>query len=153
MHMMQMLGILVFLYFFSLILLCFYRKYLKIKTWNLVFLIADLVAFFCWNYAAYQAGWLKTGFMTFGNISPYICTVIPLAYFMNDRVKRACYSAVAFLSAGMFCAMLISPEHAYLFNFYAEANFIYAIERNQSENPVLTCPDKTRYIPNKEQTK
>ncbi len=128
MHMMQMLGILVFLYFFSLILLCFYRDHLKIKTWNLVFVIADIVAFFCWNYAAFQRGWLQDGFMTLENISPYICTVIPLTYLMNDKVKNACFSAVAFLGTGMFFAMLISPEYAYLFSFNAEANFLYTSE-------------------------
>ena len=66
--------------------------------------------------------------MTLGNISPLMFTVILLAPFMKDKVKEYAYSAIAFLSVGMFLAMLISPEHDYIFNLNTEATFIYTSE-------------------------
>ena len=128
MNMILMLGIVSVFYFATLILICFYRDKINIKIGNLLFVIADVIFFFCWNYAAYQHGWLEDGFMTLENISPMVCTVIPFIYIMNDKVKRCCLSMVAFLSVGMFCALYISPEYAYLFNFNDQANFLYASE-------------------------
>ena len=128
MNMMQMLGIVLFFYFISLIFICLYREQLNTRFWNGVFITADVLAFFCWNVAAYHRGWLDKRFMTLDNISPLICTVIPLTYFMKDSIRQAAYSAIACLSFGMFAAMLISPEHAYLFNYNIEANFLYTSE-------------------------
>ena len=128
MHMMLMAGIILFLYFFSLALICLYRDKINTKIFNLVFVITDVIFFFCWNYAAYQKGWLEKRFMTLDNISPFTFTVIPFIYIMKDSVKDYCLSSVAFLSFGMFCAMLISPERAYLFDFDQEASFLYASE-------------------------
>ena len=120
MNMMQMLGIVLFFYFVSLIFICLYRDVVNVKVWNAVFITADVIAFFCWNIAAYQRGWLDKRFMTLDNISPLMCTVIPLTCFMKDSIRQAALSAIACLSLGMFLAMLISPEHAYLFNFNIE---------------------------------
>ena len=128
MHMMLMAGIILFLYFFSLALVCLYRDKINVKIFNLVFVITDVIFFFCWNYAADQKGWLEKRFMTLDNISPFTFTIIPFIYIMKDSVKEYCLSAVAFLCFGMFCAMLISPERAYLFDFDQEASFLYASE-------------------------
>lgn len=128
MNMMQMLGIVLFFYFVSLTLICFYRDKINVKVWNAVFVAVDIIAFFCWNIASYQHGWLDDRFMTLDNISPLMFTVIPLTYFMKDSIKEAAFSAIACLSFGMFAAMLISPEHAYLFSFNIEANFLYTSE-------------------------
>ena len=66
--------------------------------------------------------------MTLGNISPFIMTLIPLTVFMSDRVRAYCNSAIACLWLGMFLALLISPQHAYIFNYNIEASFIYTSE-------------------------
>jgi hypothetical protein len=66
--------------------------------------------------------------MTLGNISPLMFTIILLTPFMNDKIKDYAFSAIAALNVGMFLAMLISPEHDYIFNFNTEATFIYTTE-------------------------
>ncbi len=128
MNMILMLGIVTFLYFFSLTLMCFYREKMNPKFWNAVFVVADIIFFACWNLAAYERGWMKDRFMTLDNISPMMCTMIGLLFFMSPKVAENCKCAVAFLSFGMFCAMLISPERAYLFSFDEQADFLYASE-------------------------
>lgn len=127
-NMMQMVAIMVACYFITLTLLCIYRNLINIRIANAVFIIVDLVFFFCWNLAAFQVGWLYDGFMTLENISPLIMTLIPLTVFMNDKVKSYCNSAIAFLWIGMFVALMISPQHAYIFNYSIDANFIYSSE-------------------------
>ena len=128
MNMITMLGLLTIVYFCSLLLICLYKDHINVKVGNLIFVILDVIFFFCWNYAAYHAGWLDEGFMTLGNISPFIFTVIPLTYMMNDKVKDFAFSAIAFLWLGMFIAMYVSPEYAYLFGFNHEANLLYTGE-------------------------
>lgn len=128
MHMLLMTGLMLLFFFVSLTVICLYRDKLDTKIWNLAFTLADVVFFFCWNYASYEHGWLNDGFMTLDNISPLMFTLIPLTYFMKDGVKDYCFSAIAFLSFGMFWAMLISPEHAYLFSFNEEASLLYTSE-------------------------
>ena len=128
MNMIAMLALASVFYFITLVLIVIFRDKINIKVGNLLFVIVDVIFFLCWNIAAYQKGWLEDGFMTLENISPMVCTVIPFIYIMNDRVKKCCLSMVAFLSVGMFAAMYISPEYAYLFNFNVEASFIYASE-------------------------
>lgn len=128
MHMMLMLGILTVIYFITLFIMCLYRAKINFEVCNTVFIIVDFAAFFAWNYAAYQLGWLDNGWMTLGNISPLMFTVILLTPFMRESVKQYAYSTIAFLSVGMFFAMLITPEHAYLFNFDQEATFYLTSE-------------------------
>ena len=72
MNMMQMVAFMVICYFITLTLLCVYRKIINVKIANYVFIGVDLVFFFCWNYAAHLRGWLKDGFMTLENISPFM---------------------------------------------------------------------------------
>lgn len=128
MDMMLVLGILSLIYFLSMLLMCIYRYKINVKLWNTIFIIADFAAYSCWNYASYQMGWLGGGWMTLGNISPLIFTMILLTPFMKDKVKEYVNSAIAFLCVGMFIAMLVSPEHSYIFNFHREASFLYASE-------------------------
>lgn len=128
MNMMQMVGIMVAVYFITLTLLAFYRNIINVKVGNAIFIIVDLVFFFCWNYAAYLRGWLKDGFMTLENISPFIMTLIPLTVFMSERVRSYCNSAIAFLWVGMFLALMISPQHAYIFSYNIDASFMYVSE-------------------------
>lgn len=128
MNMMQMVGTMVCCYFVTLTLLAIYRNIINVKVGNAVFIIVDLIFFLFWNYAAYQRGWLRDGFMTLENISPFIMTLIPLTVFMSGRVRSYCNSAIAFLWVGMFLALLISPQHAYIFSYDIEATPIYTAE-------------------------
>lgn len=128
MDMTVVLGIFTFFFFVTLSIMCFYRSKINVKLWNTLFIIANLIAYSCWNYASYQKGWLRDGWMTLGNISPLMFTVILLIPFVKDWVKDYAYSALAALNVGMFLAMLISPEHDYIFNFNTEATFVYTSE-------------------------
>ena len=128
MNMIAMVGLLVSVFFISLVVMCHYREKLNPKIWTPAFIAVDLVFFFCWNYAAFERGWLENGWMTFENISPLVCTVMPLTLIMNDKVKQAAYDSLAFFALGLFLALMISPEHAYLFSFNIEADFIYTSE-------------------------
>ena len=128
MDMTVVLGIFTFFYFVTLFLMCFYRNKINVRVCNVLFIVADFLAYSSWTYAAYQKNWLNDGWLTLGNISPMTFTVILLIPFMNERVRDYAYSAIAFLSVGMFFAMIISPEHDYIFNFNTEATFIYTTE-------------------------
>ena len=128
MDMNLVLGILSLIYFVSVLIMCVYRFKINFKLWNGVLIVANFMAYSCWNYAAYQQGWLDEGWLTLGNISPLMFTMILLTPFMKESLKNYVYSALAFLSVGMFLAMLISPEHSYIFNFNREASFLYASE-------------------------
>ena len=128
MNMMQMVGIMVVCYFITLTLIAIYRNIINVKIGNIVFIIVDVIFFFFWNYAGYQRGWLEDGFMTLENISPFIMTLIPLTVFMSKRVRSYCNSAIAFLWVGMFLALLISPQHAYIFSYHIEASPVYTAE-------------------------
>ena len=128
MDMTVVLGIFTFMFFVTLSLMCFYRSKINVKVCNVIFIVADLIAYSCWNYASYQKGWLRDGWMTLGNISPLMFTMILLTPFMNEKVRDYAYSAIAALNVGMFLAMLISPEHDYIFNFNTEASFVYTSE-------------------------
>ena len=128
MDMTVVLGIFTLIFFVTLSIMCFYRSKINVRLCNIIFIIADFLAYSAWNYAAYLKGWLRSGWMTLGNISPLMFTLILLTPFMNEKVRDYVYSAIACLSTGMFLAMIISPEHDYIFNFNTEATFIYTTE-------------------------
>ena len=128
MHMMQMLGTLSLVLFVALFLMCFFREKLYHPIVNSLFLFGCMVFFFCWNYAAYERGWLEDGFMTLENISPFICTVILATPFMNERIKDLAYCAIAFLGFGMLLALYISPGASYFMNHNHTANFMHISE-------------------------
>lgn len=128
MHMIIMLILLAAVFFVALFMMCFFRSRLNDPLINHLFVVATAVFFFGWNYAAYELGWLKDGFMTLENISPYICTVILLTVFMRGWVKDYAYCAIAFLSVGMFIAMFLSPIAQYLMNHHHQSDFIHVTE-------------------------
>ena len=128
MDMTVILGIFTFFFFVTLVLMCFYRNKINVRLCNILFIVADFIAYSCWTYASYQKGWLGGGWLTLGNISPLTFTVILLTPFMNERIKDYAFSTIAFLNVGMFLAMLISPEFDYIFNFNTEATFVYTTE-------------------------
>jgi len=128
MDMMLVLGILAAVFFVSLTLICLYRDKINVKIFNVVFIICDLIFYFVWNLGMDEYGWLKEGFQTLGNISPFTFTLIPLTCFMNDKTKQYAYDAIAFLWVGMFLALFISPEYAYIFDYHREASVVYTGE-------------------------
>lgn len=128
MHMMQMLGGLSLVLFLALFLMCFFREKLKHPVVNPSFILACATFFFCWNYAAFERGWLKDGFMTLDNISPYICTVILLTPFMSEKIKSFAHCAIAFLGFGMLMALYISPCASYFLDHNHTATFMHISE-------------------------
>lgn len=128
MHMMQMLGVLSLVLFLALFLMCFFREKLKHPVIDPSFIIACATFFFCWNYAAFERGWLKDGFMTLDNISPYICTVILCTPFLNKKIKDFAHCAIAFLGFGMLAALYISPGASYFLDHNHTANFMHISE-------------------------
>lgn len=128
MHMMQMLGALSLVFFIGLFLLCYFREKLNNPIIDPLFIIVCAICFFCWNYAAYERGWLKDGFMTLENISPFICTIILLTPFMSEKIKDFAYCAIAFLGFGMFLALYISPGASYFMSHNYTATFMHISE-------------------------
>lgn len=128
MHMMQMLGALSLVYFIGLFLMCYFREKLNNPIINPLFLIVCALCFFCWNYAAYERGWLEDGFMTLENISPFICTVIIVTPFMSTKIREFSYCAIALLGFGMFLALYISPGASYFMSHNYTANFMHISE-------------------------
>ena len=128
MHIIHMLGILSVVFCTGLFLMCYFRERLQHPIFNTLFIIADAVFFFSWNYAMFQHNGLTSGFMTLDNISPFIGTVILLTPFMSQRVKDYTYAAIALLAFGMFVAFFVSPEVEYLANFHQTAKPIHVTE-------------------------
>ncbi len=130
MNMMVMLVVLSVVLFTALFFMCYYKEKMKHHPiMNTLFVVASAAFFFAWNYAAFERGWLKDGFMTLENISPFICTVILLTPFMQEKIRDLAYCAIAFLSFGMFLAMYVSPFAEYFFNFQQNATFIHIAEQ------------------------
>ncbi len=127
MHIIQMVGLVFAIYFSSLAFIIFYRNKINTRIANLIFLISDVFFFFLWNYAYFLRGGLKS-FLTLDNISPFIFTLIPFTYLLKEKVREYAFCAIAFLHFGMLCAVLVSPEQAYLFSFLADANLLYTAE-------------------------
>ncbi|MBQ2894295.1 MAG: hypothetical protein IJB94_05145 [Clostridia bacterium] len=128
MHIMVMLSVLALVFFVALFLMCFFRKKLNNPIVNPLFLIVCAVCFFCWNYAAYERGWLKDGFMTLENISPFICTIILLTPFMSEKIKDFANCSIAFLGFGMFLALFISPGSDYFMHHVQVSTFAHVSE-------------------------
>ena len=128
MNMIHMLGIIAIVFFASMFLMCYFREKLNHSILNPLLIGACAVFFFCWNYAAYERGWLADGFMTLENISPFICTIILLTPFMSNKIKDLAYSAIAFLACGMFLALFVSPGTEYIVNHQFKANFVHISE-------------------------
>ena len=123
MDMTVILGVFTLFFFVTLFIMCYYRSKINFKFWNAVFIIVDLIAMSCWTYSFYDRGYLGDGWRTLDNISPMMFTLMVLTPFLSEKIKEYAYSAFAFLNVGMFLAMLISPEHDYIFNFRTEATF------------------------------
>lgn len=127
MHIMYMLFIVTIVFILALFLMCIFRPRLKNPIINPLLLCATAIFLFAWTYAMYLHNG-NDGFLTFDNISPYICTVIPATAFMNKKTRDFVRPAIAFLGFGMFLAMFISPEFEYLFNYHQNTKLIHVSE-------------------------
>lgn len=127
MPMMLMVIICVFVYFISFALILFYHKYINPKYAILFFMITNTVLFagYCIN-EYYRKGHFE--FLTFDQISPFMFTMLPLSFFLNEKIKDAYYSTAAYLCLGMFIAMLVSPQEAYLSSYKADATLLYVFD-------------------------
>ena len=126
--MMQMLGGLTLVFFVGLFLMCFFREKLSNPIFTPLFIIVCAICFFCWNYAAYERGWLEDGFMTLENISPFICTVILATPFMSEKIKDFANCTIALLGFGMLLALYISPGASYFMDHNLTASFMHISE-------------------------
>ncbi len=127
-NMMQMVGIMVVCYLVTLTAICVYRKEINIKIGNAIFMIVDAAFFITWTYASYINEWTESGFMAFDNISPLTMTIIPLTVFMNKKARSYCESGIAFVWFGMFVALIVSPQHAYIFSDTSAASLGHTTE-------------------------
>lgn len=125
---MHMLSILSVVFCIALFFMCYFREKLHHRFIEPLFIIADAVFFFCWNYAKFERGSLGDGFMTFDNISPFICTLILVIPLLSEKIKKYAYAAIAFLAFGMFVALFVSPEVEYLMNYHQDAMFLHVSE-------------------------
>ncbi len=125
MPMMIVVMIFELVYFSSLAIMVFYQKQINRKYAIAMFTgINILFYFFEWLY------YFKTGqfrFIVFEQISPCMFTMLSLSYFMKEKTRDAFYCAAAFLSAGMFLAMIISPGLAYLSGYTDDMLMLHAI--------------------------
>ncbi len=127
MHIMFMVFILVQVYFTSLIVLYLFRDKLNKNIVNLTFIILIFGSFAAQNIYYFRNGGLRN-FMTLDNISPLTFTLMPLTIVMRKEIRDCFLSMVAFFSVGMFMAMLVNPNYAYLFSFRQNATLAYAYD-------------------------
>lgn len=128
MTMMAMVALLILIYFTSVALIIFYFYKVDPKYGNLFFVILNVVFFLAFYINNYKNSPNNFSYMTLDNISPFTFTTLPFIYIMHNKIKGYYLSAVAFLCIGMFCAMLITPQYSYLFNFNNTASFSYALD-------------------------
>ena len=116
MPMLTMLLVCTLVYFTLMFVILIYNKYMNPKVTNALFIIINVLLFVAYNLNDfYRNG--KYVSLTFDQISPFTFTTLPLSYLFSKKVRDAQFSAVSFLSLGMFIAMLISPQHAFLFSY------------------------------------
>lgn len=127
MHMMQMLGIVTLLYFTTLALIALNRDKINVKIGNRIFVIVDIILYTVWMYGCAKGEGISL-FTLIGNISPLTCVIVAMTPVFSDKIRDMAYCAIAFLHFGIFVAMFISPEHAYLFNFKDQAPRDYTAE-------------------------
>lgn len=128
MHMIQMLGLVTVVYFLALALIALNRDNINVRVGNCIFVIVDIILYGFWMYGAHIQGSKLDIFMMLGNVSPLTCIIFAATPLFSDKIKDMAYSMIAFLHLGIFAAMYISPEHAYLFNFNEQATPMYTGE-------------------------
>ena len=128
MSMMSMTAILIFIYFtciwFIIVLLA---KVKETKYVNVSFVILNCAFFLALNMYYFRVR-DNFKFMTFDNISPFTFTFMPFIFVFRKKIREAFMAAISFLSIGMFIAMLVTPQYAYLFHYNNEAGMDYLFD-------------------------
>ena len=128
MSMMGMTSALIFIYFTFIWLIVMLLSKVKNKTVvNVSFVIFNTVTFAFLNYIYYGKS-NNFRFLVFDNISPFTFTFMPFIFVFRKNIKECFMAAIAYLSVGMFVAMLITPQQAYLFSFNNEAGLDYLFD-------------------------
>ena len=127
MPMLTMLIVCVCVYFTLMVTILLFNKYMNPKITNLVFIVVNVLLFVGYNINDfYRHGEFIS--LTFDQISPFTFTTLPLSYLFSKKIKDAQFSCVAFLSLGMFVAMLISPQHAFLVSYRSDATLLFVLD-------------------------
>ncbi len=127
MSMMAMVAILVVIYFSLVLFIAFYGTHIPPKYGNFVFIVTNVILFLSFYVVSYDVG-DNFRFQTLDNISPFTFTTLPFAYAMKDKLRDYYFKAVAYLSVGMFVAMLVTPQYAYLFSFNDTASMTFLFD-------------------------
>lgn len=128
MPMLTMLIICVVVYFTLMVTILLFHKMMNPKITNLVFIIINILLFVAYYLNDFNRNDGKFTSLTFDQISPFTFTTLPLSYLFSKKIKDAQFSAVAFLSLGMFVAMLISPQHAFLVSYRSDATLLFVLD-------------------------
>ena len=127
MPMLTMLIICVSVYFTLMVAILIFNKYMNPKVTNLIFIVVNVLLFVAYNLNDfYRNGRFIS--LTFDQISPFTFTTLPLSYLFSKKVRDAQFSAVANLSLGMFIAMMISPQHAFLVSLRQDATLLFVLD-------------------------
>ena len=127
MSMMGMTAVLICIYFVTMTFIALYADKTNVKYINTIFIAINILSFLS-LYVYHNRGSGKIYWMTFDNISPFTFTMISIMMFLKGEVKQHFKCVVAFLSVGMIIAMMITPQHAYLFSFLTEAKLDYLFD-------------------------
>lgn len=130
MSMMGMTATLIFIYFTCIWFVVILLSKVKHKTIvNIVFVVLNCIFFLALNVKVYQSRNANNyTFMTFDNISPFTFTFMPFIFLFRNKIKESFLAAISFLSAGMFVAMLVTPQYAYLLSFNNEAGMDFLFD-------------------------
>lgn len=128
MPMLTMLIICVVVYFTLMVTILLFHKMMNPKITNLIFIIINVLLFVAYYINDFNRNNGKFISLTFDQISPFTFTTLPLSYLFSKKIKDAQFSAVAFLSLGMFVAMLVSPQHAYLVSYRSNASLLFVLD-------------------------
>ena len=128
MSMMSMTALLIFIYFTCVwLIIMLLVKVKNTKIVNISFVILNCVYFWVLNII-YFAEARNFKFLMFDNISPFTFTFMPFLFVFRKNVKEAFLAAISFLSVGMFIAMLVTPQQAYLFSYKNEAGLDFLFD-------------------------
>ena len=128
MSMMQMTAILIFIYFTCIWLIVILLSKVRQKNIvNISFIVLNCIYFGLLN-VIYYGGKQNFRFLMFDNISPFTFTFMPFLLVFRNKVKVCFLAAISFLSIGMFVAMLVTPQQAYLVNFNNESGMDFLLD-------------------------
>lgn len=127
MPMMMMVLIFVCLYFVCFTAILLFHKYMNPKFTIILFTITNTILFIGYYINEFhRKGTFEI--LIFDQISPFMFTMLPLSFLLKDKIKDLVFKTAALLSLGMFAAMLVSPQEAYLGSHQIEASMLYVLD-------------------------